>query len=51
MLESVGGQFHEVGDLNQIHSKLISFAEFNDDQQIASLVPDAVAGNVDLKSV
>ena len=51
MLESVGGQSHQVDNAAQIKQILRSLPEFADAQQIASLVPNAVDGNVDASSI
>lgn len=51
LLGSVGGQLHEVGDSSEIEKILASLSAFKDAKQIASLVPSAVQGNVDLITV
>lgn len=51
MLEAVGGQMHEVGSLSQIKQILETRTEFAAATEIASLVPEAVAGNVDASSI
>jgi L-lactate dehydrogenase complex protein LldG len=51
MLEAVGGQMHEVGSLSEVKQTLETRAEFAAATEIASLVPEAVAGNVDASSI
>lgn len=47
MLEMVGGTAHQIDHPSQIEGILRSLPEYSSARQIASLVPDAVEGNVD----
>jgi L-lactate dehydrogenase complex protein LldG len=47
MLSFVGGESHLVDQPGQVHDVLMEIPAFRDARRVASLVPDAVAGNVD----
>lgn len=51
MLELVGGQPHRIDAASEAKQILDSLAEFRDAKQIASLVPEVHAGNVEASSV
>ncbi len=51
LLESVGGQMHEIDDLSKVSAVLGTIPDFASAKQIASLVPDAVEGNFDASEI
>ncbi len=51
LLRLVGGQLHQVQDTAEIETILRSIASFRDTQQIASLVPGVVGGNIDPSTI
>ncbi len=51
MLTAVGGQSHLVQHAGQVRDVLQEIAAFQDAKRIASVVPDAVVGNVDAATV
>jgi L-lactate dehydrogenase complex protein LldG len=51
MLSSIGGHSQQVEQVSQVAEKLAMLPEFRSARQVASLVPAAVAGNLDLAAV
>jgi L-lactate dehydrogenase complex protein LldG len=50
-LASVGGEAHVIDHPNQVHETLSQIDVYKDAARIASVVPDAIQGNVDLSMV
>tara|TARA_R110002049_G_scaffold47902_1_gene138346 strand:- start:33667 stop:34290 length:624 start_codon:yes stop_codon:yes gene_type:complete len=51
LLAMVGGEAHEVNDASQIEPILAQIPVYRDAKRIASVVPEAVQGNVDIDAI